>query len=407
MRVFESGVGTQIVSASSSRDRRVVGGRRSARRRGRRSGRRGRPRGTSRCSRTARTRSLVQVDAGDVEAGLRERHRQRQARRSRGRRCPTLRLARGDAVVERRCVETTSVKHLESRRSAMGSARRPRALCYNRPHVLQGLAARAPVRAATRSWGFLSALVLVLVPHAARRPARAANRRSRRRQRPAARPQRPVPRIGGARDRRRRSSSRPRSSSTSTARTCGILLGTLLARCARARRRHPRSAAEREAARGRRDRADPGRRLRRHASTDSTCRSSATSTSAGSATRSRSSGSRSLANLVNLIDGHGRARRGDRRRSPPCSFALLAVVVRPRRRRRRSPRCICGATLAFLRHNYHPARIFMGDSGALALGFVLAVRRGRGRAEDRRDDRTRRARCSCSPCPSWTRRSWC
>jgi UDP-GlcNAc:undecaprenyl-phosphate GlcNAc-1-phosphate transferase len=34
---------------------------------------------------------------------------------------------------------------------------------------------------------------------------------------------------------------------------------------------------------------------------------------------------------------------------------------------------VCGATLAFLRHNYHPARIFMGDSGALALGFLLAA----------------------------------
>ena len=34
---------------------------------------------------------------------------------------------------------------------------------------------------------------------------------------------------------------------------------------------------------------------------------------------------------------------------------------------------VCGATLAFLRYNYHPAKIFMGDSGALALGFVLAA----------------------------------
>ncbi len=33
---------------------------------------------------------------------------------------------------------------------------------------------------------------------------------------------------------------------------------------------------------------------------------------------------------------------------------------------------ICGATLAFLRHNYHPAKVFMGDTGALALGFLLA-----------------------------------
>jgi UDP-GlcNAc:undecaprenyl-phosphate GlcNAc-1-phosphate transferase len=33
---------------------------------------------------------------------------------------------------------------------------------------------------------------------------------------------------------------------------------------------------------------------------------------------------------------------------------------------------VCGATLAFLWHNYHPAKIFMGDTGALALGFLLA-----------------------------------
>jgi UDP-GlcNAc:undecaprenyl-phosphate GlcNAc-1-phosphate transferase len=34
---------------------------------------------------------------------------------------------------------------------------------------------------------------------------------------------------------------------------------------------------------------------------------------------------------------------------------------------------VCGSTLAFLYHNYHPAKIFMGDSGALALGFLLAT----------------------------------
>ncbi len=31
-----------------------------------------------------------------------------------------------------------------------------------------------------------------------------------------------------------------------------------------------------------------------------------------------------------------------------------------------------GACLGFLRHNFYPARIFMGDSGALLLGFLLA-----------------------------------
>jgi UDP-GlcNAc:undecaprenyl-phosphate GlcNAc-1-phosphate transferase len=34
---------------------------------------------------------------------------------------------------------------------------------------------------------------------------------------------------------------------------------------------------------------------------------------------------------------------------------------------------IAGACLGFLRHNFYPARIFMGDSGALLLGFTLAA----------------------------------
>jgi len=34
---------------------------------------------------------------------------------------------------------------------------------------------------------------------------------------------------------------------------------------------------------------------------------------------------------------------------------------------------VLGGCLGFLRHNFYPARIFMGDSGALLLGFVLAT----------------------------------
>lgn len=34
---------------------------------------------------------------------------------------------------------------------------------------------------------------------------------------------------------------------------------------------------------------------------------------------------------------------------------------------------IFGACVGFLRHNFYPARIFMGDSGALLLGFLLAA----------------------------------
>ena len=34
---------------------------------------------------------------------------------------------------------------------------------------------------------------------------------------------------------------------------------------------------------------------------------------------------------------------------------------------------VFGACVGFLRHNFYPARIIMGDSGALLLGYVLAT----------------------------------
>lgn len=34
---------------------------------------------------------------------------------------------------------------------------------------------------------------------------------------------------------------------------------------------------------------------------------------------------------------------------------------------------LAGCALGFLRHNYHPARIYMGDAGSLFLGFMLAA----------------------------------
>lgn len=34
---------------------------------------------------------------------------------------------------------------------------------------------------------------------------------------------------------------------------------------------------------------------------------------------------------------------------------------------------LAGACLGFLRHNFHPARIFMGDTGSLPLGFCLSI----------------------------------
>jgi UDP-GlcNAc:undecaprenyl-phosphate GlcNAc-1-phosphate transferase len=80
-----------------------------------------------------------------------------------------------------------------------------------------------------------------------------------------------------------------------------------------------------------------------------------------------------LANLINLIDGMDALAAGIVSIAA-FSFALLAVSYGSGRSDAAVlAACVCGATLAFLRHNYHPAKIFMGDSGALALGFVLAT----------------------------------
>jgi UDP-GlcNAc:undecaprenyl-phosphate GlcNAc-1-phosphate transferase len=78
-----------------------------------------------------------------------------------------------------------------------------------------------------------------------------------------------------------------------------------------------------------------------------------------------------LANLVNLIDGMDALAAGIVAIAS-ASFALLAVSF-GRTDAAVLAAIVCGATLGFLRHNYHPARIFMGDSGALALGFILAT----------------------------------
>ena len=76
-----------------------------------------------------------------------------------------------------------------------------------------------------------------------------------------------------------------------------------------------------------------------------------------------------VANLVNLIDGMDALAAG----IVAIAAGLLRAprgLVRPHRGRRASPRW-SRRDVAFLRHNYHPAKIFMGDTGALTLGFVL------------------------------------
>jgi UDP-GlcNAc:undecaprenyl-phosphate/decaprenyl-phosphate GlcNAc-1-phosphate transferase len=78
-----------------------------------------------------------------------------------------------------------------------------------------------------------------------------------------------------------------------------------------------------------------------------------------------------VANLVNLIDGMDALAAGIVAIAS-ASFALLAFSF-GRIEVAALAAMVCGATIAFLRHNYHPATIFMGDTGALTLGFVLGA----------------------------------
>jgi UDP-GlcNAc:undecaprenyl-phosphate GlcNAc-1-phosphate transferase len=77
-----------------------------------------------------------------------------------------------------------------------------------------------------------------------------------------------------------------------------------------------------------------------------------------------------LANLINLIDGMDALAAG-LVAIAAASFALLAASF-GRGNSVALGMIVCGSAVAFLWHNYHPARIFMGDCGALALGFLLA-----------------------------------
>jgi UDP-GlcNAc:undecaprenyl-phosphate/decaprenyl-phosphate GlcNAc-1-phosphate transferase len=78
-----------------------------------------------------------------------------------------------------------------------------------------------------------------------------------------------------------------------------------------------------------------------------------------------------FANLVNLIDGMDALAAG-LVAIAAFTLALLGASF-ARADGAAMAAIVCGAALGFLRHNYHPARIFMGDTGALALGFIVAA----------------------------------
>src|SRR5881275_2068660 len=76
-----------------------------------------------------------------------------------------------------------------------------------------------------------------------------------------------------------------------------------------------------------------------------------------------------IMNMVNFLDGLDGLAGGVSAISA-FTFTLIALSLpRPAIQ----PAIVLGAALGFLRHNVYPARIFMGDSGALLLGFVLAA----------------------------------
>src|ERR671936_343097 len=80
-----------------------------------------------------------------------------------------------------------------------------------------------------------------------------------------------------------------------------------------------------------------------------------------------------IMNMVNFLDGLDGLAAGVSAISA-FTFTLIALSLpRPEINAAVLSAIVLGAALGFLRHNFYPARIFMGDSGALLLGFVLAT----------------------------------
>ena len=76
-------------------------------------------------------------------------------------------------------------------------------------------------------------------------------------------------------------------------------------------------------------------------------------------------------NMVNFLDGLDGLAAG------VCAISALSFCVIDLSRGDVNAAILTavvfGACVGFLRHNFYPARIFMGDSGALLLGFTLAA----------------------------------
>jgi UDP-GlcNAc:undecaprenyl-phosphate GlcNAc-1-phosphate transferase len=78
-----------------------------------------------------------------------------------------------------------------------------------------------------------------------------------------------------------------------------------------------------------------------------------------------------IMNMINFLDGLDGLAAGICGISG-VTFAILALSLQ-RPEAAVLSAIVAGICFGFLRHNFYPARIFMGDSGALLLGFVLAT----------------------------------
>src|SRR6266498_3029625 len=80
-----------------------------------------------------------------------------------------------------------------------------------------------------------------------------------------------------------------------------------------------------------------------------------------------------IMNMVNFLDGLDGLAAGVSAISA-FTFTLIALsLARPEVQAAILSAAVLGAALGFLRHNFYPATIIMGDSGAMLLGFVLAA----------------------------------
>lgn len=80
----------------------------------------------------------------------------------------------------------------------------------------------------------------------------------------------------------------------------------------------------------------------------------------------------SITNTINLIDGLDGLAAGVSAVSS-AALGLIAMQIHNAAPVATLAAATCGAALGFLRHNFNPAKIFMGDTGSQLLGLLLAV----------------------------------